>query len=199
MRIRRMFLAVVFVLLAGAPSWADRHNWEMNTLASGSSGGSVLWGFNIGGARTLHKKEEVYDLHHPHRKSVFLDLSLAGSEHENEGVRQGTVLAGFRYVFKRGSMQHRAYENAPEEYWYRLNFFAQALNGYVGHTSNGSYGIGGGLGMDVFFTEFGGLRVQGDWLGLAGSDDRNHLVRVSVGVVYRFEKENKCKCPATKP
>jgi hypothetical protein len=177
---RRSCLVLALVLLPAAAR-ADRHNWEASAAVSAVSG-SWLWGGNLSVAKMLHTEKQDK----PHRWSVFVDLAKHAGPHDSGSLTQFSALGGPRFLVVR-SLRHG-------EDLYRLQLFAQAMAGVVQTSGKGTdSAMGGGVGVDVLFSDFGGLRTQVDYVHTDRTSGKDGFFRGSVGLVYRFEK-----CPPVK-
>ncbi len=184
MRTRRSCL-VLALLMVPAGAWADRHNWEVNASMSVSPG-SELWGGRLGVEKSTSYRKLTY----------FAEIAGQGGAHEGGPLKEFSGMAGVRWVFKRFYKREIKQIAPPEhpEFRHALQFFIQGRGGVVDTESNTGGGAGGGVGADVLFTDYGGIRVQADGVRLFkdhGADARNHFIRFSLGVVYRFENVKK--------
>jgi len=179
----RQSLLVLALLLTPAAARADRHDWEANASASAASG-SQLWGGNLSLARTLYIK-------HSHRFSLFADYSKHGGSHDGASLTQTSAVLGGRFVVFRTLKRYPLLPGVKEPYRYRLQFFVQGAAGVVDTSAQDTHGawLGGG-GLDGLFSDYGGVRAQVDYIKFRPESGRDDFVRVSVGVLYRFEHEN---------
>ena len=182
MRTHRYGLVVALFLIPAAAR-ADRHNWECNAAASTASG-SQLWGGNLSLARTLHIKDS-------HRFSLFADFSKHGGEHDGGSLTQTSAVLGGRFVVYRTLKRYPLVPGAKAPYRYRLQFFGQGALGVVDTSTQDTHGawMAGG-GVDGLFSDYGGVRGQVDYVRFSPDSGRRDFVRVSLGIIYRFEHEH---------
>jgi hypothetical protein len=180
---RRSFLVIALLLLP-ASARADRHNWEANASASRASG-SALWGGSLSLARTIPIKGS-------HRLSAFGDFGKHGGEHAGSALSQTAALFGLRYVPVRTLKKYPLFAGAEQPYRYRLQFFGQAAGGVVDTSSQGTHQAWLlGVGVDGLFSHYGGVRAQVDKVWFSPDSGRKDFVRISIGVLYRFEHEHR--------
>jgi hypothetical protein len=180
----RQSLLVLALLLTPAAARADRHDWEANASASAASG-SQLWGGNLSVARTIHIGDS-------HKLSAFADYSKHGGAHDGASLTQTSALIGLRRVMIRTLKRHALLPGAKEPYLAHLQFFVQGALGLVDTSAQDTHAawlVGGGV--DGLFTDYGGVRGQVDYIKFRPDSGRNDFVRVSIGVLYRFEHEHK--------
>ena len=182
MRARLFFVVVLVPLLLPARAHASGHWYSVAATPSGHGGLSTLWGGSVSGERAFRNKD---------RKTWFVDLGVHAGSHETSSLTQYSAMGGLRYAFPR---LYRVDEHTVDPHnWYALDWFVHPLVGGVWtregtNSYQGDFALGFGGGADYLFSPSGGLRLQVDYVWLfreAGGED---FVRISVGVVYRFEK-----------
>jgi hypothetical protein len=178
----RQSLLVLALLLIPAAARADRHNWEASASASAASG-SELWGGNLSLARTLYIRKS-------HLFSLFADYSKHGGLHDGASLTQTSAVFGGRFVPFRTLKRYPLLPGVKDPYRYRVQFFVEGALGVVKTSAQDTHGawLAGG-GVDGLFSDYGGVRVQVDYFKFRPDSGRNDFVRVSIGVLYRFEHE----------
>jgi hypothetical protein len=180
MRTRQSFLVLALLLIPGAAR-ADRHDWEASAAASRVSGRSELWGGNLSGTWVVRG----------HRRwGFFLDVGKHAGPHEGSSLSQLAFYGGPRRTFP---VSFRHAKNPTPYTLHRLQFFAQGLGGRLKTTGveGFDWAAGLGAGVDLLFSEFGGVRGQVDHVWFWPEGGRRSFDRVSLGLVYRFEDKKK--------
>lgn len=183
---RRPWL-VLALLLIPVGARADRHNWEAYAGASAATGGSLLWGGNLSIAGTLNDDCKGFFAIKDRCMSFFVVFSKHAGPHDGGSLTETSALVGPRRVVYR-TLKYSVNKGVH----FRLQFFVQGLAGIV-HTSSegGDWAAGAGAGVDALFSDYGGVRAQVDRIWSGAEGDRDRFFRFSLGLIYRFEREDR--------
>lgn len=179
MRTRLSFLVVVVSLLLPAGVRASGHWYSMAAAPSAHTDQSTLWGGNVSAEKALPNKS---------RWTGFADLGAHAGEHGTSTLTQRSLLIGGRY-----SLPRRYRSPAAGFEYHALQPFAHVMGGGIwskdqpANGYQGDWAVGVGVGADLLFSKFGGLRGQVDHVWLWREQGRDGLFRISLGVTYRFE------------
>lgn len=178
MRTRLSVLVVVVSLLLPAGARASGHWFSMAATPSVNTGLSQLWGGSISAEKALPNKSQF---------NGFIDIGKHAGAHEDSTLSQFSLLAGLRGAFPLIRKKDGHYALQP---------YAHVLGGFLLTKEKGvdlsdkAPALGGGIGVDYLFSDYGGLRAQIDhvtfWRDRGGHDQ---FVRFSVGITYRFEHD----------
>jgi hypothetical protein len=174
MRTRLSFLVVVVSLVLPTGLRASGHWYAAAATPSIDTGQSKLWGGSLSGEKVLSKKNWTW----------LADFGAHSGAHDTTTLTQYSALTGLRYTKPLVYKLDR----------YAFQPFAHVLGGFVhtndkaANSSEWAGAFGGGVGVDYVFAPSGGLRGQVDYVSFWPDSGRDSFVRLSVGLVYRFEK-----------
>jgi hypothetical protein len=176
MHTRRPLLALALLLLLPGTARAHKHDFRAS-VAGSVSPSSTLWGFHASGEWVIPTEYKDF--------SVALDLSYHSGLHEGANLTRLALTPALRWTPRLG---RHGEAGAVHPFMHVL--FGPVRTNDATNRADWSAALGAGAGVDLLFSDYGGVWVQTDFLKpLSGGKDS--FVRVSVGLAYRFDKSRK--------